>query len=57
MADYNKIEKETSNYTKIDKKETEKGWFKQGWFTDWLKGLLYKKTSKDISVYTKVNKE
>lgn len=55
MSEYTKIEKETSNYTKSDKKGTEKGWFILGWFLDWFSKLgIYQKIEKSISTYTKV---
>ena len=51
---YTKIEKETSEYTKVDK--ADKGWFKQGWFTAWFSGEIYRKVAKVLSNYTKINK-
>jgi len=57
MATYTKINKDISTYTKIDKAATEKGWFKQGWFSNWLKGIMYRKVEKEISTYTKIEKE
>lgn len=57
MATYTKVEKEISTYTKVDKSNTEKGWFKHGWFTNWLKDNMYRKVEKEISTYTKIEKE
>jgi len=54
MATYTKITKDTSTYTKRDK--SDEGRFKQGWFSNWFKGK-YRRITKAISVYTKVEKE
>jgi len=54
---YIKVEKESSNYTKIDKRPG-KGWFKLGWFVDWFREtLFYHKTDKEITGYNKMSKE
>jgi len=55
MATYTKINKDINTYTKSTKKATEKGWFQQGWFSNWFGGL-YIKISKATSTYTKVDK-
>jgi len=54
MSIYSKINKETAIYTKSTKADTEKGWFKQGWFSNWFKGDLYRKVTKALSTYTKI---
>lgn len=54
MSTYTKVEKETATYTKIDKNQ--RGWFIQGWFTNWFAGEIYRKVEKIISEYTKINK-
>lgn len=57
MADYVKVNKETSDYTKVEK-ATGKGWFQLGWFRDWFREtFLYHRTEKEKSLYTKVDKE
>jgi hypothetical protein len=57
MADYVKVDKETSDYTKVEK-ATGKGWFQLGWFRDWFREtFLYHRTEKEKSLYTKVDKE
>ena len=52
---YTKVEKESSNYTKIDKRPG-KGWFKFGWFKDWFRETFYHKIEKETTVYTKITK-
>ena len=42
------------SWTKVDK--TDKGWF-QGWFIDWLSGVLWEKVNKEGGNCTKVEKE
>jgi len=49
-----KVDKEIGTCTKVDK--TDRGWF-QGWFTDWLSGILWKKVIKEEGNCTKVEKE
>lgn len=57
MTTYTKINKETSTYTKRDKKDIERGWFRGGWFTQsWFAGA-YVKVIKDLSTYSKIEKE
>ena len=52
---WTKVEKSTGTNTKVDK--IDKGWLRQGWFTDWLSGILWRKVEKLTSTGTKVSKE
>ena len=52
---WNKVIKVIGTYGKVDK--SDKGWFKQGWFTDWLAGILYRKVNKNTGDFTKVSKD
>ena len=57
MSDYTRVDKNVSTYTKVDKKDTEQGWFKQGWFLDWLSSWgIYRKVEKVLSNYTKADR-
>ena len=51
---WTKVNKVEGTCVKVDK--TDKGWF-QGWFTDWLSGVLWHKVNKETVSCTKEVKE
>jgi len=55
MSDWTKIEKEKEDWELEDR--TEFGWFVSGWFYSWFRENLWKKATKTIDNWTKINKE
>ena len=58
MTEWTKVEKEKTEYTKVDR--TERGWLSGPWFFDWFSGAfrgIWIKINKEIGDWIKVTKE
>ena len=54
MSDWNKVEREKTESTKVDR--TDRGWF-HGWFSDWFSGILWKIVKREIGNWNKITRE